>query len=162
MSDTRFLCDEMLERLGRWLRAAGHDTAIAPSGSDDRALVEQAGEENRWLITRDRHLARFRNGDGRVVLLEANDTAALAAELSDRFKIDWLHRPFSRCLDCNTILQPATPRQLDRIPRSALAIAREGWYCPSCDKVLWQGSHVRRMRHTLENFAQGKWVVATD
>ncbi len=162
MSEPRFLCDEMLVRLGRWLRAAGYDTAIAPPGSDDRKLVEQARAESRWLITRDRHLARFRNGDGRVVLLEANDTPSLAAELSRRFPIDWLNGPFSRCLDCNTPLLPATPEQWAQVPESALALSTEARYCPSCDKVFWEGSHVRRMRHTLENFARGHWEVATD
>ncbi len=162
MSEPRFLCDEMLQRLGRWLRAAGYDTVIAKSGSEDYALVTQANAENRWLITRDRHMARFRNGKGRIVLLKANETTNLAAELSARFRIDWLHQPFTRCLDCNTPLLPATPAQLYRVPQSALAIAREGWYCPTCDKVLWRGSHVRRMRHTLENFARGEWRIAAD
>lgn len=162
MATPRFLCDEMLERLGRWLRAAGYDTAIAPSGSDDRTLVEQARAEERWLITRDRHMARFRNGDGRIVLLQANDTAALAAELSERFRIDWLRRPFSRCLDCNTPLQPASPAQIERLPPGKQAFAADAWYCPHCDKVLWRGSHVRRMRHTLENFARQRWAIATD
>ncbi|MFW6323045.1 MAG: Mut7-C RNAse domain-containing protein [Guyparkeria sp.] len=162
MSEPRFLCDEMLQRLGRWLRAAGFDTAIATSGSDDRALVEQARDECRWLITRDRHLARFRNGDGRVALLVANETTELAAELSARFAIDWLHRPFSRCLNCNTPLRPATPAQLECVPAEARAIENQGWYCPTCDKVLWRGSHVRRMRHTLENFARGTWEMASE
>ncbi|MCL7743568.1 Mut7-C RNAse domain-containing protein [Guyparkeria hydrothermalis] len=162
MAIPRFLCDEMLERLGRWLRAAGYDTAIATPGSDDRELVDQAREEERWMVTRDRHLARFRNGDGRIVLLESNDTPGLAAELSERFHIDWLRRPFSRCLDCNTPLRPATPEQGERVPRTARAFSSEAWYCPTCDKVYWPGSHVRRMRHTLENFAHRQWVVAGD
>ncbi len=71
-----------------------------------------------------------------------------------------LHRPFSRCLDCNTPLRPASPAQLRHVPRSTLAIDPTAWYCPTYDKVLWRGSHVRRMRHTLENFARGDWVVA--
>lgn len=162
MAEPRFLCDEMLQRLGRWLRAAGFDTAIAAPGSEDRALVAQANAEKRWLITRDRHLARFRNGDGRIVLLNANETTELAAELTARFGIDWLHQPFSRCLDCNTPLLPATPAQLERVPQTALAIAWEGWYCPTCEKVLWRGSHVRRMRHMLEHFDRGEWRIAKD
>ena len=40
--DVRFLCDEMLVGLGRWLRIAGYDTAIADRGRRDRDLVEQA------------------------------------------------------------------------------------------------------------------------
>jgi len=162
MTTPRFLCDEMLQRLGRWLRAAGHDTAIAAQGEADRVLVERARAEDRWLITRDRHLARFRNGDGRIVLLAANDVPALVAELSERFRIDWLYRPFSRCLDCNTPLRPATTEQLTAVPREALAIDPTAWYCPTCDKVLWRGSHVRRMRRTLENFARHHWVIARD
>lgn len=162
MTTARFLCDEMLQRLGRWLRAAGYDTAIATAASDDRALVAQARAEGRWLITRDHHLARFRNGDGQIVLLEANDTPRLAAELDERFAIDWLHRPFSRCLDCNTALESATPKQSRRLPRSALAFSAEAWHCPVCDKVYWRGSHVRRMWHTLENFDRGEWSVASE
>ena len=162
MATPHFLCDEMLQRLGRWLRAAGFDTAIAASGSDDRVLVEQARNEERWLITRDRHLARFRNGDGRIVLLQSNDTPGLAAELNERFQIDWLHRPFSRCLECNTRLRPADAEQLKEVPREALAIDPTAWYCPTCDKVLWRGSHVRRMRHTLANFDRGEWVIAKE
>ncbi|RFA27009.1 hypothetical protein CAI21_15770 [Alkalilimnicola ehrlichii] len=34
----RLLCDEMLLRLARWLRAAGYDTALAVSGMQDRAV----------------------------------------------------------------------------------------------------------------------------
>jgi uncharacterized protein len=30
--ELRFLCDEMLRGLGRWLRAAGYDTVIADGG----------------------------------------------------------------------------------------------------------------------------------
>ena len=33
------MCDEMLLRLGRWLRAAGYDTAIAEGGMEDPALI---------------------------------------------------------------------------------------------------------------------------
>jgi uncharacterized protein with PIN domain len=31
-NDLRFLCDEMLEELGRWLRISTYDTAIAEHG----------------------------------------------------------------------------------------------------------------------------------
>jgi hypothetical protein len=162
MSEPRFLCDEMLQRLGRWLRAAGYDTLIATPGSEDHALAARANAAKRWLITRDRQLARFRNGGGRIVLLYANETAELAAELTSRFRIDWLHRPFTRCLNCNTPLLPATPEQWAKVPESALARSTDAWYCPTCDKVFWVGSHVRRMRHTLENFTQGVWEIASD
>lgn len=162
MSEPRFLCDEMLQRLGRWLRAAGYDTAIAQAGEDDRELVSRANSDERLLLTRDRHLARFRNGHGRVVLLESNSLSDEVAELSARFAINWQLRPFSRCLECNTPLLPASAAQRQQLPEGALRLSPAAWYCPHCAKLYWEGSHVRRMRHTLENFTHHRWVIATD
>jgi uncharacterized protein with PIN domain len=162
MVEMRFLCDEMLQRLGRWLRAAGYDTAIAATGTADRDLVRQATAEERWLLTRDQHMALFRNGQGRVVLLEQNTVPEQVAMVSLRFAIDWLRRPFSRCLDCNTPIIPASPEQYAQLPRGALLTSPLVWYCPQCGKLYWDGSHVRRMRHTLENFSRGVWRIAVD
>ena len=162
MAELHFLCDEMLHRLGRWLRAAGYDTVIAAQGADDCDLVAQAGADARWLLTRDRHMARFRNGQGCVVLLEQNTLPGVVAEVSERFAIDWSVKPFSRCLECNTAVIPATEAQRALLPEGALSVSDRAWYCPHCDKLYWEGSHVRRMRHTLENFAQGRWIVADD
>ena len=52
----RLMCDEMLLRLGRRLRAAGYDTVIAEGGLDDAALIAQCAAEGRVLLTRDRRL----------------------------------------------------------------------------------------------------------
>ena len=68
----RFLCDEMLLRLGRWLRASGYYTVLAEAGQPDRALVEQACHEGRWLLTRDRKMAEHRRGEGWLVLPAAH------------------------------------------------------------------------------------------
>jgi Mut7-C RNAse domain len=64
--DLRFLCDEMLAGLGRWLRIAGYDTAIADCGRRDRDLVEQAHAEQRILLTRDRRLVEIRRANDRT------------------------------------------------------------------------------------------------
>lgn len=160
--DLRLFCDEMLHRLGRWLRAAGYDTVIAEPGSDDHDIAARAAVDNRWLVTRDRHLARFRDLREGVILLGENDVPALAAELTARLPIDWLARPLSRCLECNTPLVDARPDQVETLPPGALSVTDRVRYCPGCGRLYWEGSHTRRMRHTLENFARGEWTVATD
>ena len=53
----RFFCDAMLASLARWLRAAGHDTALASASATDRAILDTCRAEARILVTRDRHLA---------------------------------------------------------------------------------------------------------
>jgi len=151
----KFLVDEMLQRLGSWLRAAGYDTVIARDGRDDYALLRQAIAEDRLLVTRDRELARHRRAPGRVILLECENLDDCIRELGARIEIDWLHHPFQRCLICNTELVPADDAARARIPERARARLDEARYCPTCRKVYWEGSHVNRMRQRLETW-QGR------
>lgn len=146
----RLLCDEMLHGLGRWLRAAGHDTAIVGGGLDDRRLIQCVEEQRRLLLTCDRALAERPELAGRVVTLRPEGLDVAARELRRRLGLDWLRAPFTRCLVDNSVLDPAGPAALARIP----APAREGpgpiRACPACARVYWPGSHVRRMRARLE------------
>ncbi len=143
----RLLCDEMLMRLGRWLRAAGYDTGLANNGESDRELFQRARREHRHLLTRDRKLLEYRHADGTVILLRGNALDEQVRELGQRLPIDWLYRPLSRCLVCNTPLEDGAPAGLpipDDIDRNTLR------HCPACGRVYWQGSHSRRMRRQLE------------
>jgi hypothetical protein len=74
----------MLKGIGRWLRAAGYDTAIAQDGVADEDLLAQARAENRVLLTCDRALAG-RAAPGAVVLLATESLDEAAAALRD----DW-------------------------------------------------------------------------
>jgi hypothetical protein len=149
----KFLCDEMLRGLGRWLRAAGYDTAIAGDGAPDRDLLRQAAAEERIVVSRDRQLLEHRAAAGRVVLLSAEGTDGCAHELSARLAIDWSYRPFSRCLVCNTPLVPASVFDRAALPSAVVHLPGPLHRCPRCDKIYWEGGHVRRMRARLARFA---------
>ncbi|MCI4361372.1 MAG: Mut7-C RNAse domain-containing protein, partial [Thermoplasmata archaeon] len=56
MAAPRWLADEMLGRLSRYLRFLGHDTQYV-RGQTDREIVEQIRRDGRRLLTRDRALA---------------------------------------------------------------------------------------------------------
>lgn len=158
----RFLCDEMLVRLGRWLRAAGYDVAIAEAGEEDRVLLQRAREEGRLFVTRDSQLQELRDSAGVVVLLEENQLAGQLRELSRLCNIDWLCHPFSRCLECNSELVAAEDAVKGRVPPEALREEETLLYCPTCDKPYWNGSHVRRMRCKLEQLSAGIWDGVVD
>jgi uncharacterized protein with PIN domain len=143
----RFLCDEMLQKLAHWLRAAGYDTELAIEGDNDRDLLEKAIDEKRYLITRDRKFAEFRHAPGTVILLHSNDMQQCAKELQQKLTINWLSNPFSRCLLCNTPLIPAPPSDLEYVPPQSRAVINKLLRCPQCDKLYWEGSHVRRLRN---------------
>jgi uncharacterized protein with PIN domain len=148
----RFLCDEMLKRLGQWLRVAGYDVLILPDGTADRDLVRRARAEDRILLTRDRHLA-MHDGDGAdLVLLHCDDLDSCAMALQRRLPIDWFHAPFSRCMACNTPLVPADAAQCSQVPAAARAAGARPRYCPRCRQLFWDGSLVGRMRERLASW----------
>lgn len=150
----RFLCDEMLAGLGRWLRAAGFDTAQAPRGTADGLLLVLAAGEGRLFLTRDRAVMQHRAARSGVMVLEGEGMDAWAAELRHRAGLDWTHRPFSRCLLCNQALEPAAPETALALPEAVRAAGPVLW-CAGCGKAYWRGGHVRRMRSRLERWAAG-------
>jgi uncharacterized protein with PIN domain len=91
----------MLIRLGRWLRAAGYETAIATARGADSALLDDARCQGRTLITRDRKMLEIRNARACTLVLAGNGLGKWVAEVTDGLGIDWLKAPFSRCLLCN-------------------------------------------------------------
>lgn len=150
----KLYCDEMLIKLGRWFRAAGYDTRIAQSGMKDREILQQTCSENRRLITRDRKLMEFRNADDWVVLLQCRLMEQCIEEVTHQLKINWLFRPFSRCLKCNTLLIDASTEDYKNLPDSIRLTVDRLCYCPRCQQLFWEGGHVQRMRTQLNRFTR--------
>jgi hypothetical protein len=142
-------CDVGLKGLARWLRAAGHDTMIAPDRLDDAFLLAWLGQERR-LLTADRRLARAAR---RATLVEGDGIEAQALRVREALGLDWLHRPFSRCLVDNAPLAPLPETARHHLPPAARALPGPFHRCPACGRVFWPGSHVRRMRARLERWA---------
>lgn len=145
----RLLCDEMLAGLARWLRAAGHDTALAAPGTPDAAVLEQCRAEGRVLVSRDQQLAREAGPTLPSVLLRGEDMDEHARALADALGLDWTFAPFTRCLVDNAALRPADESDLARVPAQSRALPGPFRACPCCGRVFWPGSHVRRMNRQL-------------
>lgn len=147
----RFLCDEMLVRLARLLRAAGYDTYLAEGGQSDADLVKLARREGRILLTRDRRLAAAFEES---VLVSGWGVGAEAHSLSRAVVLDWEYAPFTRCVMDNAHLRDATDDELARFPERARRLDGPFRTCPACHRDYWPGSHVRRMEATLHGLAR--------
>jgi hypothetical protein len=152
----RFLCDEMLKGVGRWLRAAGHDVTIVGDGANDDELLARAAAENRIFLTCDRKLAERRGPAAPVMLLGTGSFEKAAGELGARLGVDWLHAPFTRCLRDNALLIPANAEDLARLPETARRGPGPITRCPQCGRLYWPGSHVRRMLAKLIRAQAGR------
>lgn len=143
----RLLCDEMLAGLARWLRAAGHDTALAKPGTPDPALVTHVRAEQRLLLTRDRRLAAAGSG---ILLPELLD--AQAAKLAI-LGLDWQLAPFTRCLVDDVPLRPTNEGERTKLLGDTATLPGPFRTYPACGRNYWPGSHVRRMSARLERWA---------
>jgi uncharacterized protein len=149
----RLMCDEMLLRLGRWLRAAGYDTAIAEGGTDDAVLIARCAAEGRVLLTRDRFLAVRAEAAVPVLLLVEETIEGQARVLTASVGIDWLCAPFTRCVIDNAVLEGAPPETEEEVPARSRAVGGPVLRCPACLRLYWPGGHVRRMRERLASWA---------
>jgi hypothetical protein len=151
----RFLCDEMLGHLCRYLRAAGYDTLFDTNGLPDRELLRQCKEQGRHFLTKDQLIIEHKAALGVAFILPNVELDQLAAIVGEHFQLNWINHAFTRCLEDNTPLLPADESALRRIPLDARKPDEEFSYCPTCQRVYWQGSHYKRIRARLI-----KWEAA--
>jgi len=148
MSDeVRFLADEMLGRLAKWLRILGYDTAYL-SPAEDNALVRLARAEGRILLTRDTELARRRGL--RVLLIESERVEEQVRQVLNDLGLT-TEGSFSRCPLCNIPLEELDGEAVaDRVPSYVLRTQERFSRCPGCGRIYWRGTHWARMRERIE------------
>lgn len=152
----KFLCDEMLGRLCRYLRAAGYDTLFANHGHQDRDLLRQCHDEGRYFLTQDQLVREHKAARGIALILPQAELDRLAAEVSAHFHLDWISHAFTRCLRDNTPLRTADAAAAASIPQDARRPDEALTVCPVCGRVYWQGSHYKRMRARLAKWQTEK------
>jgi uncharacterized protein with PIN domain len=146
----RWLADEMLGKLARYLRFLGHDTAYV-RGLDDEEVVALAEREHRTLLTRDRDLASRTRPS---LLLKSADLPGQLVEVRLRFPNLPFEVTLDRCPECNAELVPWHPPADDsawppELPRELVAAGLEVRRCPSCGRHFWDGSHAARIREVV-------------
>ncbi len=152
----RFLCDEMLGSLCRYLRAAGYDALMAQNGASDAALLRQCHAEGRHFLTQDALVGEHKAARGVALILPHENLDHLAALLGRHCHLDWLAHAFTRCLVDNTPLAPADDAAAARAPADAIRPDEPLYHCPACGRVYWRGSHYKRMRARLAAWQAGE------
>ena len=147
MDRPRFLADEMLGTLARWLRMMGYDTGYG-RGLLDRELLELAIAEDRVLLTRDRQLAE--RAGSRALLITSVVLDEQLEQVVSAFDLR-ADRPMTRCTVCNAELEAACADIVaGRVPDRVLELRDEFFVCPRCGKVYWKGTHWDRIERTME------------
>lgn len=150
MDRTRWLADEMLGRLARYLRFVGCDTEYV-RGEDDRSILARAVAEDRVILTRDRALAEQ---SPRAVRIESLEIGAQWKELLAAWPTLPTEVRFDRCTECNGALRPYTlgtaPARESGVPKDRVERGLPLHACERCGHLYWEGTHTDRIRAQLK------------
>ena len=150
LEDPRFVLDQHLGRLARYLRMLGFDV-LHTVPSPDRELAAISSGEERVLLTRDVGLLK-RKEVRRGYFVRATDPRAQLLEVVRRFGLVDSMAPFTRCFLCNIPLEHVDQGDVaDRLPERTAERHTEFQRCPDCGRVYWKGSHWDRMRGLIED-----------
>lgn len=153
LRDSRFVADVHLGRLARYLRLLGFDTLYA-TDCTDHEIVALSVQDHRVILTRDRELLMHR-AVTHGVFVRGDRPRQQLVYLLDRLDLGRVIRPFTRCMSCNSVLEPVDRETvLDAIPRRVAELHRRFLRCPGCWRIYWRGSHWKRMRKIVDSASE--------
>ena len=139
----RFAADKTLGKLTKWLRLLGFDTRYASELSSKKIM--DTLENDRILLTRTRRIQR-QFACRRLIFIDSDHLAQQLKQIFRDLDLDVAQtRPFSRCLQCNTVIVPVEKTSVwGRVPDYIYETHDRFQKCPECDRIFWPGSHIRR------------------
>jgi len=152
--EIRFIVDNNVGKLARWLRLIGYDTVLLKQ-KDDAQMIKIASGENRVVLTKDAEFMKRRlvkNGSLKTVHIEQDEPEAQVQELVQALSLDYDFKPFSRCLECNGALVARDREDVkglipDRVSQSQTQFTQ----CPACQRIYWPGTHWQAMGRKLKD-----------
>ncbi len=158
MSPPKFIVDNNVGKLTRWLRIMGYDTLFF-GGSDDSNMVAMALAEGRVILTRDTQIMERRvvtSGKLKAVFITSDEPERQMHQVIDTLNLDCQFRPFTICLECNQPLVERRPEQVtDLVPPYVFQTQSQYMECPACHRIYWRGTHWQAMTRTLEKLVKG-------
>jgi uncharacterized protein with PIN domain len=153
--DLHFFCDAGLGGLARWLRAAGYE-AEWESGIDDDALLQKAASISATILTTDSMLMERRVVRDRLLpTLWVPPTLHIQQQLALVFREFGLAIRPPRCMNCGgSLVRVDKETMREQIPPRTYRWLEEFFTCSQCGKLLWQGTHWKRIRQKLQPFRE--------
>ncbi len=154
----KFIADNNVGKLARWLRIMGYDSLFF-DGIDDSRMIAIALAEGRVILTRDTQIMERRvitSGRLKAVLLKSDKLEQQIRQVVDALNLDYMFRPFTICLECNQPLLERSKEQVkDLVPLYVFQTQSQYMECPSCHRIYWRGTHWEAMTRKLEKFIKG-------
>jgi uncharacterized protein with PIN domain len=156
--EIRFVADNNVGKLVRWLRLMGYDTVLLKE-KDDGQMIKIALSEDRVILTKDTQFMRRRlvtNGALKTVHIKQDDPRVQVQDVTKTLKLDYHFRPFSLCLECNRELVPRSKEEVKNlVPPHVFETQTQYRQCPGCQRIYWPGTHWQAMVKKLQDLQSG-------
>ncbi len=156
--EVRFIADDNVGKLARWLRMLGYDTLFI-NGLDDNRLIRLALKEDRVLLTRDTQIMKRRVvsiGCLKALFIEGDNPREQLCQVVRVMGLDCRDKQFTRCLECNGVLLPRSKEDVrEVVPPYVFKTQDQFMQCPGCQRIYWRGTHWHRMKEEIEKLASG-------
>uniref|UniRef100_A0A7S2VVD9 Mut7-C RNAse domain-containing protein n=1 Tax=Chlamydomonas chlamydogama TaxID=225041 RepID=A0A7S2VVD9_9CHLO len=155
----KFLLDNMLGRLCRWLRCLGVDAELVSQHTSRQHMIDliaNAATQGRVVLTRDFKLVARRDC-GAAFLLQNDDPVSQLQEVSKHFGITLVQEQLmTRCSVCNAADLRSISREdaQERVSRRVYRIVEEFFECGNCHKVFWVGPKSHAAAQLMESVLQ--------
>jgi len=152
--DIKFIADNNVGKLARWLRLIGYDTLLFKQKNDGR-MIKTALNEDRVILTKDTQFMKRRlvtNGQLKAILIKQDDPKTQIQEVVKTLDLNYHFKPFSLCLECNqTLIARGKEEVQSLVPPHVLETQTQYTECPACHRIYWQGTHWQAMVKKLQD-----------
>ncbi|HEX74928.1 MAG TPA: hypothetical protein G4N93_07305 [Dehalococcoidia bacterium] len=157
ISNLKFIVDNNVGKLAKWLRIMGYDTLFF-NGSDDSGMIAIALAEDRVILTRDTQIIKRRvvtRGQLKAILIQSDEPERQMRQVIDSLNLDWQFKSFTICLECNQPLVERSKQQVkDLVPPYVFKTQSQYMECPACHRIYWRGTHWQAMTKKLGKFTK--------
>lgn len=152
LRQTKFIVDVNLGKLAAKLRLLGFDT-LYRNDFIDSEIVEVSLREQRIILTRDKGLLKYRAAT-HGYWVRSDDPKRQLQEVVQRLQLKNGFHPFTRCSDCNALLQPVDKALVKaRLPDDTWQSVEDFMLCTGCNKIYWRGSHYDRICKLIDDLS---------
>jgi uncharacterized protein with PIN domain len=156
--EIKFIADNNVGKLARWLRLMGYDTLLFKQ-KDDGLMIKVALSENRVILTKDAQFMNRRlvtNGTLTTIHIKQDDPRLQVEEVAETLNLDYHFKPFSLCLECNRALVARDKKEVQNlVPVHVFETQAQYMECPACHRIYWPGTHWQNMGKALQDL-QGR------
>jgi len=104
--EVKFIADNNVGKLARWLRLIGYDTLLFKQKNDGQ-MIKTALSEDRVILTKDSQFMKRRlvtSSKLKAILIKRDDPKLQVQEVVQTLNLNYHFKPFSLCLECNQVL----------------------------------------------------------